>query len=113
MDPALRIVTSTPLEALWNDNGPVAARRIRQIDHEGIRSILRIAPLSFVVADIGARLEWIEKSECFRFWKEELQSRLATGDRIEPWQWHDGYCYVASLWEIETGEKVVLVELHH
>ena len=51
-------MTRTPLTELWNDDGPVEAKRMRQVMAHDIKAILN--DVIFVVADVGQELNWIK-----------------------------------------------------
>jgi len=72
MDPKLRIITRLPLTELWRDDGFATATRGRSLTSEDVRRLLRLGPVQFVVADLGAAPQWIPKGECFHFWKNEV-----------------------------------------
>lgn len=114
MDPALRIVTHTPLTELWNSVGPLSAAKVRALDREDIAGLLRSAGVNFVVADCGHPLRWIPPTECYQFWKEEAKPRLAEpGKRFRLEDFPELYGYLASEWQTDSGEVAVLLEKHH
>src|SRR5262245_39850277 len=110
MDPAKRIVASMPIGELWNDSGPISANRMRDLDVDTIRQLLRRGVVRFVVAIGGAPLLWVTEAECFNFWKSEVQTHLAATDRVHLNEFQEGYCYVASEWSVPGESAIVLLE---
>src|SRR4051812_38252296 len=111
MQPSQRIITATPMRALWDDRGAVPASRSRDLSAGDIRELLRRGPLRFVVADVGSRPRWLPEETCFAFWKAEVQSHLAAPD--EPAHldgFPGGYCYFASEWSAGAGSTIVVLE---
>jgi hypothetical protein len=103
-----------PLEELWDDAGPVPAHRGRGLSTEDIRELLRSGPVRFVVANVGSPLRWVTEGECFRFWKAEVQLRVAdpaSGVRLE--EFPGEYCYFAAQWVPTAGTPLVVLECHH
>src|SRR5438552_1682533 len=113
MQASQRIVTELPLRELWDDSGPVAARRSRDLSAADLRELLRQGPLRFVVANVGAKPKWIAQSDCFKFWKREVQPRLAEPDqRVVLEDFPDEYCYFGAEWEAD-GPPIVVLQLCH
>ena len=109
-----RIVTQLPLTLLWTDEKELQAKRKRYLDREIIKKLLKQAPIVFVLADIGSKLKWIDPNQCYRFWKEEIQERLAENpDKFYLNDFPDGYAYFASEWTSEDGEPIILFEKAH
>lgn len=108
-----RVVTALPLRELWDEAGPIAGQRGAFIDREGIRAMLRTAPLRFVVADCGHPLRWVTHEACWSFWKNEVRDRVCPDGPIDLDGFSAGYCYAASIWGLATGERVVVLETHH
>lgn len=116
MRPDRGIVTRLPLDALWNERGPVAARRVRHLGPETLRSLLRASEVRFVVADIGAALRWIPQAQTYAFWKAEVGSHLVDDPNrpFDPARFPQGYCYLASEWRgAELDFAAVILERHH
>ena len=113
MHASLRIISELPLRELWDDRGPVAARRSRDLSATDVRDLLRRGPVSFVIADVGTKPVWIPPAECFAFWKGEVLPHLAEpaqGVMLE--EMPGEYCYFASEWEAE-GSPVVVLQVCH
>jgi hypothetical protein len=81
MRPSHLIVTCAPLAELWNDGGPMDARRLNWIGDMEIVDLLR-EEASFVVADVGHPLRRIQVADRFTFWKKEVQPHLAPPDTV-------------------------------
>ena len=62
VNPKQRIVVSTPLIAVWNDDGDLSAERIRDLGVDDIKQMLRQGTARFVVANVGSPLDWIHES---------------------------------------------------
>ena len=108
-----RVVTRLPLVELWDDAGSVSATEVRDLAAEHIRDLLRAGPVRFVVADVGSPLRWVPVSDCFRFWKAEVQSRVAGPGGAYLDDFPGGYCYFASEWEPVEGLPIVLLAVAH
>ena len=108
-----RVVTLLPLADLWDDTGPVAATPVRDLTTADIRELLRVGPVRFVVADLGNPLRWVPVGECFRFWKAEVQSRVAGLGGASLNDFPGGYCYFAAEWGTAGRLPVVLLSVAH
>ena len=109
-----RIVTQLPLNILWTDEKELQARRIRNLDRENIRELMKQTPIVFVLADVGKKLNWINPDKCHQFWKEEVLEHLADNpDKIYLDDFPGDYTYIASEWAIESKETIVLLEKAH
>ncbi len=114
MDPALRVVTHLPLVELWNEMGSVPSTRERDLDAAGIRQMLRVRPVRFVIAELDKPLRWLATSECFQFWTSELRDHVCSGVRYYLDDYPGAYCYAASEWQLSgSREPVVVLERHH
>jgi hypothetical protein len=117
MDPAQRVVTHMPLDGLWDDHGPLAARRDRFLTGEELRILLQRGPLRFVVADPGLPLRWIPEPERYVFWKAEVRPRLVEHPErpIDVFSYPEGRAFVASEWvpEDPASPLIVLLECQH
>jgi len=103
-----------PLTELWNSAGPLSAAKVRALDREDIAGLLRLAGVNFVVADCGHPLRWIPPTERYRFWQDEAKPRIAApGKRLFLEDFPELYGYMASEWQTNRGEIVVLLEKHH
>src|SRR5262245_49480173 len=117
MEPALRIVTTIPLGALWNEAGPLPYRRSTALGSAKIKEHLRSKSAEFVIADVGSPLHWIDGPSV-----EQLK-QLIKNNLVEPIQAETGFdltamrgnfAYVASEWiDEQTGNRAVLLEKYH
>ncbi len=109
MNPAKRIITELPLRELWDENGPISATCSRDLSAAGLRELLRQGPVRFVVADIGSKPSWVPETDCFDFWKREVQPHLAEpNSQTDLEQFPGGYCYFVAEWE-DTGRATIVV----
>jgi hypothetical protein len=109
-----RIITELPLVELWNDRGPISAARSRDLIASDIRELLHCGPVRFVVADVGARPDWIALKDCFSFWKDEVQGHLADPkQQVGLDRFPDEYCYFATEWSAPDGPPIVVLERAH
>src|SRR6185295_8541661 len=67
-----RIVTTIPLEAIWTDEEQVEASRERYLTQMDLTDMLKIHPVEFIVAEIGAPLKRISVNKCYEFWRSEV-----------------------------------------
>lgn len=103
-------VARTPLESLWNDDGPLKAQRIGERTTEQIRQMLREKSVSFVAADVGLPLQWHTGKEACEFWagvKTRICDDLNKGCRLEDFP--DESFFFAEEWRLEDGETVILL----
>jgi len=115
MDASLRIVTRLPLGELWRDDGPITTARGRSLGKHEIVDLLKAGPVQFVMANIGDPLLWVEISECYRFWKDEVKPHLAETESKVPLDEFPGfYCYFSSEWKGPQGSPpIVVLEMQH
>ena len=115
VNPKQRIVVSTPLIAVWNDDGDLSAERIRDLGVDDIKQMLRQGTARFVVANVGSPLDWIHPDLSTDFWikiaKHRIVQPTAVGFSLEDYP--DGYCYCAALWITEDGRDIIVLETHH
>src|SRR5215471_1745278 len=57
---------------------------------------LKSGAVQFVVADVGAVPRWIPEGDCFRFWKDEARTHLASDAKVRLEEFTGEYCYFAS-----------------
>jgi hypothetical protein len=109
-----RLVTKLPLQELWDDRGVIKAERLRHLSTADLRELLRVGPVSFVIADVGRELSWVPEDRCFDLWKREVESHLAQPDQRSALEdFPDEYCYFASDWSVNGGPRYVVLERHH
>jgi hypothetical protein len=115
MDPKRRVVTRLPLEEVWREDGfSVSVQKLRSLRTEDVANLLRAGPVKFVLADAGMPLQWIDQTNCYRFWKTEIKTHLAAPDqKCKLDEFPGGYFYCASEWGRKDGLPIVVVERHH
>ncbi|WP_040550352.1 hypothetical protein [Pedosphaera parvula] len=115
MNATNKVATQLPLQELWNNDGFVAAARERWLSAKDITNLLRNGGAQFVVADVGTSLHWIPISECFDFWKREVQPHLASPEsKAALGNYPDSYCYFASEWSRgNLTSPIVVLEKQH
>jgi hypothetical protein len=105
------------MRELWDRNGAIHVKRGQSLSAADIKGQLRAHPVTFVVANIGQPLTWVEPSFAFRFWKEEVQLHLVDPPSAEAGfsleSFPGGYAYVASEWSGGSAPAVVLLGMHH
>jgi hypothetical protein len=113
MQAALRIITELPLRDLWDDAGPVLGEWVRDLSATDIRELLRQGSVRFVVADIGAKPQWISETRCYSFWKTEVLPHLAEpNSRVKLGELPNQYGYFASEWRTQATPVIVLQCCH-
>ena len=105
-----RTVRRTPLDALWDNEGIVSSSRLRPLQDDDIRELLRNGPVRFVVIQVGLKPEWIPLDHCFRFRKEQVQSRLLPR-AVYTDQIPELGGYWAEEWRPANGPPIVALEL--
>jgi len=109
-----KIVTSIPLDFIWTEQGKVHVTRGSYLTIDDIKQLLNKTIVQFVVADVGQELKWVDKSECFDFWKREVKRHLAHGpDKIDLTAYPNHYAYLASGWTGESESPIILLEKVH
>ena len=99
-----------PLAALWTEQGPLSASRVRPLAHGDVLALLNAGPVHFVVAEQRRPIRWIAKADAFRFWQEEARAWLASGD--EPSSASPRRSCMASEWSApaHTPHPIVVLE---
>ena len=115
MDPPLRTVTRLPLTELWNHDGPMEAQCLGRVGRAEIARLFQTTDISFVVADVGKQLQWIEQSELLTLGKSDVSPHVVDRDAaaICLGDYPGDYCYVARRWILATGRIVITLEKHH
>lgn len=115
LDWSLKIVAQIPLAELWTSDGPVDAKRGRDVGVDEVTALLRAGAVRFVIADVGLPLRWIPTRDCFSYWKSEVKSHLvAAGAAGFHYADYPGeYCYAGSEWPVSTDDTVVVLEMYH
>ncbi|MBO2009580.1 hypothetical protein [Hymenobacter negativus] len=114
MNTANKIVASIPLENIWTDESELPAKRIAYLTSEDIVQLLKKSIVHFIVADVGHKLQWIDKSQCFNFWKQEAKPHIADDvAKIDLATYVDNYAYVASQWATQGEAPIITLEKFH
>ena len=71
-----RIVTKTPLEFIWTDEEQVEASRERYLTPTDLTEMLKLHPVEFIVADLGAPLKRVPVDKCYEFWESDATSSM-------------------------------------
>jgi len=113
LKPDQRIVTKLPLTELWDEKGALPGERVGNVDQNLIRELMRRGPVRFIVANCGAKLNWIPMQEGFKFWKRIRPQIAESSKPIDLRQFPNETAYIASQWRGSTGECLILLETHH
>jgi hypothetical protein len=113
MRPDQRIVTELPLTELWDETGTLPGERIRHVDGNLIRGLMGTGQVQFIVADCGAKLNWIPMQERFEFWKAIRPQVADAGRPICLERFPNQIAYIASEWRGRSGEWLILLEMNH
>lgn len=110
-----RVVTRLPLTELWDDAGKLRALRVREVGSREINELLRTWSAHFLVAEVGRCLQWVDPAERYSFWKSELKPHLVepSHQTTHVGQFPGHYCYMASEWQSQLGEILVVMEKFH
>jgi hypothetical protein len=110
LKPDKRIVTKLPLTEMWDETGTLLGERIRHLDPNLVRELVQTDPVQFIVADCGAKLNWIPAQERFEFWKTVRPYIADPSKPITLKQFPNETAYIASQWRGSAGEWL---ETHH
>jgi hypothetical protein len=109
-----KIVTSIPIEVIWNENDEIPLSREKYLTRHDIKTLLKTSNPQFVVANVGSKLKWIDLSQRYDFWKSEAEKHIADNiNEIELDSFPDKYAYVASQWTGENMTPLILLETFH
>src|SRR5262245_19204471 len=109
-----RIVTTIPLEFIWTDEERVAASRERYLTPTDLTDMLKINPVEFIVADVGAPLKRVPVHKCYEFWQSEVKRHLLSPHRkVDQSTFPEEYGYLASEWSGHIEVPIVLLEKLH
>jgi hypothetical protein len=111
--PEQRIVTRIPLTELWDETGAVSSERIRTLDQIFIQELLRVAPVQFIVANVGTGLRWIPMQQTFEFWKAVRPQIAEPLNQIPLEQFPNATALIASEWRSHDAACLILLEQHH
>ena len=107
-------MTTIPLEFIWTDEEQVEASRERYLTPTDLTDMLKIHPVEFIVADIGAPLKRISVHKCYEFWQSEVKRHLLSPHgKVDRSKLTDEYGYVASEWSGHIEVPIVLLEKIH
>ena len=109
-----KIVTKIPLNSIWTDEDQVDASRGRYLNSMDLLEMLKLHPVEFIVADVGAPLKRIPVDKCYDFWKSEVKRHLlGPHGKIDLSKLPDEYGYFASEWSGNVEVPIVLLEKIH
>ena len=109
-----KIVTEIPLQNIWNSEKEMDIQRTEYLTKERLKEILTSGPVDFVLADLGNKLKWIETSDCYNYWKTEVERDLADNvKKIYLDDFPDEYAYIASYWTCDMQKPIILLEKYH
>jgi hypothetical protein len=112
LDPKHKVMVSGPLAELWNDQGPVRAERVRYIDRDVVRELIRSGVRTFVVAEVGARLLWKTGDEAILFWQSQREHVASPEHGHSPDGFASGYFWLVSEWRGSQGQILVFEKYH-
>ena len=105
-----RVVSNLPLDEVWSTAGPLPLHRGDDLDRSAVEGLLRKDLVQFVVAEVGAPLEWVPLADSRKFWRRDAAERLVgpkeTG-RLDDFT--ESYFYRAQAWVDDKGECVLVV----
>lgn len=112
---AEKIVLGIPMQSIWNNLGPMPVTRKRNLNSTEALEIIKNRPITFVIADVGKKLNWINKADNYTFWKRELKSHIVENhEKIYLDDFTGNYAYIASEWtDTNTHETIILLEQYH
>jgi len=109
-----RMVIRIPLDNIWTPENELKSKRIGYFSRDSIKELLEKGQVHFIVANCGDKLIWISPSECFKFWKTEVEIHLARDyDNIDLNIFPDNYAYIASEWTHDDPVPIILLEKYH
>ena len=109
-----RIVTTIPLQSIWTDEAQLDASRERYLTAADVTEMLKVHPVEFIVADVGAPLKRIPVAKCYEFWKSEVKRHLLDPHgKLDRSKLPDEYGYLASEWSGRLEVPIVLLEKIH
>ncbi len=111
----MRIVNHIPLDRLWDQKGDLEATRKRWLSMTSLRELLQNGRVTFYIADCGHPLQRVDESDCFEFWKTEVNPHLVNDPnaKFSLEDYPGEYAYLASEWSGESETPIVLLEKHH
>jgi hypothetical protein len=114
MELTKKIVTEFPLNHLWTSEKILEAERDSYLTRQDIKQILKVQPVTFVVANVGESLKWITNDDSYSFWKNQAQEHIADDvEHIEIDNCPDQYAFIASKWNNNEQVTIILLEKIH
>ena len=114
MNFSVKIVTQIPLDTIWTSETELKSERVCYLTADTIKDLLRQGQVNFIIADVGLKLTWVDKNQCFDFWKLEVEKHLATDiNVIYIDNFPDNYAYLASEWMDDGPTPIILLEKMH
>jgi hypothetical protein len=114
MEITKKIVTEIPLTQLWTPQRVLEAERVAYLTRQDIKQLLKVQSVTFVVANVGEPLRWINPADCYSFWQNEVESHIADNvEHIDVDSFPEEYVYVASKWNNSGQIPIVLLEKFH
>ncbi|MCW2241616.1 hypothetical protein [Azospirillum canadense] len=111
--PHPRRVVTMPLDQLWEDDGNGFGHRIRTLEPDDIKSMLREGPFRFVEASAGLPLRWTPIAACFMHWRKVRPNVVTRKTMLSLDELPGAYAYFASEWRGRDEERIVLLEMSH
>lgn len=110
-----KVISRLPLTELRTEGQDTALERKRFLTSDDIKELIKTQPVTFVVADVGRKLNWVAPDNCFQFWKSEVKPNLVDDPdgQINLSDFPDDYAYLASKWTGKQQDTVVLLEKYH
>ena len=86
----------------------------KDISPTELTEMLKIHPVEFIVADLGAPLKRISVDKCYEFWEREVKRHLLSPHgKVDRSKLPDEYGYLASEWSGPIEVPIVLLEKIH
>jgi sugar lactone lactonase YvrE len=106
-----KIVTTFPLEFIWTDEEQLEASREKYLTPSDVAEMLKVHPVEFIVAELGAPLKRISVDKCYEFWESEVKRHLLNPHgKVDRSRLPDEYGYLASEWSGRFAVPLVLLE---
>ena len=94
-------------------NGSEGSRE-RYLTPTDLTDMLKIHPVEFIVADVGAPLKRISVDKCYEFWESEVKRHLLSPHgKVDLSTFPGEYGYHASEWSGHIEVPIVLLEKIH
>ena len=106
-----KLVTYIPLEDLIIEG--VEYKRSRYIHTDDIAERLRSGNYVFIIADVGAPLQLIKGNPIFDLWKRIKANIVIDVDAFSLDDYPGGFAFIASEWNSDPDQRVILLEKYH